>query len=540
MNKSFYMKNIIIVLCMIVIIVFNYSMPIFAEESEEEQAYYESVEFISADEAEREEIIHLLLAKLTYDYLDGYEGRTVAEYIDEHPEEYDMEIWEDSGITYRALYNSIIGDWNIYKVFNHNAVTGFYGVVFINEDRVIYSLRGSDMFTEEFPLNESNDWIATDFKFAIMNELSRQFDDFDSSYKVLVSLLQKDGYGDYEITLTGHSLGGALVTYGSLTTDCFGYSFDGACGHVIDLIYMEDYLKIDGFTGANDISNVKFINYTDDTGFLVADLIQHTGTGNFYQIDRTSFVDGMLDNDFMSQVADADAHHIWSVLSYEDNKVFFNDKVDCEDSGYTYMPEDVVYIDINKNVVEATLEEFDIFAPWEFFFDFDTEYMIDSALGNVKNGRVVLAPISGGEFFADKHGGNDEEYDVDTVMYGGVGDDQFIGGAGDDVFVSGGGMFNTLYGKGGEDTYVIDAVSNQINFIMDLEGEKVKLIFRNPNRNIMKTMKLSDDGVISLPEGQEITIGDKSEFSDVELYICRGDRLLYIGTYEDLLLKDAE
>ena len=380
---------------------FGFSVEAYGANNEV-RVVYDSVEFRALDQAEWDEMEHLLLAKLVYDYLDGFEGKTVSEYLEANDDIYSGEIWKESGISYSALYNAVIGDWTIYRIFNMNRKSGFYGVAFLKDDHIIYALRGSDMFTDEFPLDESNDWIATDFKFAILNSLSAQFDDFDNTYRDLRERLKRDGYKNYELTLSGHSLGGALVTYGSLVTDSFGYSFDGACGHVIDLVYFRDYLDIDNFTGVDDLENVRFVNYTDKEGYLTADLIQHTNCKFLYQVDRKSVVKGIAESNFISRIADADSHHIWSCLSYEGNTVFFNEKVKVSDAGYTYSPSGPLYIDITKNPVETTLEQFDITAPWNFFQNFDTQYVVSSALGNVKHGRVVLAPMEGGVIYANK------------------------------------------------------------------------------------------------------------------------------------------
>lgn len=537
-GKKFNMYNLwkkIVSVCLMLIICLNYSLTSMAvETSEENIANYEYIEFVASDEEEEREIIHFLFAKLAYDYLDEYEGKTVAEYVEAYPGLYDVEIWEGSGITYEALYKSIVGDWQIYKIFNNNDTTGFYGVVFIKDSSVIFTLRGSDMFTDEFPLDESNDWVATDFKFAVMNKLSPQFDDLDRCYSKLLKYLARDGYRDYEMTFSGHSLGGALVTYASLVTGKFGYSFDGACGHVVDLVYYDEYLEIDDFTGVDDVANVKYVNYTDTNGYVVADLIQHTRTDSLYQIDRKTKIDNLTENSLLPKLADAGAHIILSCLYYEENRVFFTDKVSINESGYTYMPEGPLYIDTNKNILEATIEEFDITAPWNTLNNFDIGYMWDLCVGNIKTGRVVLASVNGGEIYANKGTAYDSEYDVNTVMYGGSGNDYMHGGMGDDILIAGAGESDILHGYMGNDTYIIDCNPGQKIEIEDAGGEKSTIIFRNINKTILKQMKVNQDGSIALSNNQFVYLNVAQSYEDIEIYVYCNGKMSYLGSYEDV------
>ena len=318
------------------------------------------------EEDEAEELEHLLFAKLVYDYLDDYEGKTVEEYIYDNLAMYSDEIWEESNVTYAGLYNLVIGDWEIYDICNHNSTTGFYAAAFKKDDRVIIAYRGSEMFTEEFALDESNDWTGTDFKFALFNRLSSQFSDADNFYKLVVTSLSQDGIKkkDVHITLAGHSLGGALCAYEALKSGEYGYCFDGACGHIIDLTYFYGYLDIDNFTGTDDLDNIPFCNYTDDTGYEVADLIQHTYADYIYQIDRNTNLEGLKEYTLIPKTADAGSHIIWSTLQAEDGRVTFTDKVNPGNNGFTYEPYGPIYLDITKNVIETGMESVNFDTPW--------------------------------------------------------------------------------------------------------------------------------------------------------------------------------
>lgn len=501
---------------------------------------YEEIVF-DGTETEKLEMEHLLLAKLAYDYLDGYEGMTISEYVKDKPELYGGLIWEDSGISYEALYSSVVGDWNIYKIYNYNDTSGLYAVAFKKQNDVILSFRGSEMFTEEFALDESNDWLGTDFKFAILNELSEQFEDADICYEDLISTLEEEDI-DYKLTFSGHSLGGALVAYESILTGCYGYSFDGAAGHVIDLVYYYCYLELEDFSG---IDNVKFCNYTDDTGYALADLIQHNYAGNMYQIDRVTDVEGLNENELIISTLDASSHIIWSYVGHKDNTVFLNDAVYDDNRStdalqYTYMPEEKVYMDIDENIVSYSLDTFEFCLPWNnpLSMEFDYEHMLGSLVGANIDGRVVLGDSAGQNILGYKGIGVSGAFGVDIVMYGGSGNDTLYGYTADDVLISCGGN-DVLDGNLGNDTYIIDESANSNVFIRDSAGEKTTIIFRNMNISDIDDISYShEDRILSYME-QEIKLDVSQSYENVNLYSYDGS-LKELGTISDLTDADNE
>ena len=81
----------------------------------EEDGLYQDIVFVGTEE-EQKEMLHLLFAKLSYDYLDDYEGMSVQEYVEANSELYNGEIWKNSGISYEALYSSVVGEWEIFTL----------------------------------------------------------------------------------------------------------------------------------------------------------------------------------------------------------------------------------------------------------------------------------------------------------------------------------------------------------------------------------------------------------------------------------------
>ncbi len=527
------MKKIVSVLLIFILCFYPENM-VMAEED----IIYDEIVFVGT-EAEREEMLHLLLAKLSYDYLDEYEGLTVEEYVKDNMY-YGGLIWQNSGISYEALYTSIVGDWEIFKTYNYNDTSGLYAVAFKNDDKVVLSFRGSEMFTDEFAFDESNDWLGTDFKFAILNALSEQFEDADKCYEDLNEIIKSEGL-ECEITFSGHSLGGALVAYESIMTGCYGYSFDGAAGHVIDLVYYYCYLEIDDFSG---IDKITFCNYTDETGYVVADLIQHNYAENMYQIDRETDVDGLNEDDFMIGVLDASSHIIWSYVGHQDNKVYLNEAVCYEDTPldaeqYTYVPDEQVAMDIDDNIVSYSLDTFEFCFPWNnpLSMDFDYEHMLGSLVGANIDGRVVLADSKGQNILGYDGIGVSGCFGVELVIYGGEGDDKIWGYAADDVLIANGGN-DLLDGNLGNDTYIIDVDSDSNVCIRDCGGIKTTIILRNTDISDIDQITYNNDNKISYM-GQEIEIDVSQSHEDIELYSYDGS-LNKLGTLADISETDNE
>lgn len=522
------MKNKIIILLGILICFLSLDVTLAGE-----QEIYDEIVFVGNDE-ERLEMEHLLFAKLAYDNLDEYEGKSVAEYVNLCPELYSDEIWEDSGINYTALYSSIVGEWEIYRSYNYNDTSGLYAVAFKKDDKVVLSFRGSEMFPENLALDESNDWLGTDLKFAILNQLSEQFEDADKCYEELLAEIENNGL-ECDITFSGHSLGGALVSYESIMTDCYGYSFDGAAGHVIDLVYYYCYLDIYDFSG---IDKIKFCNYTDETGYVIADMIQHNYAENMYQIDRKTDVDGLNEDSFMIGVLDASSHIIWSYVGHEGNKVFLNDAVYYEntptDAEYSYEPLIQVCMDIDENIIAYSLEVFDFYFPWNnpSSADIDYEHMLGSLVGANIDGRVVLGATAGQEIWGCKDIGVRGCFGVDLVVYGGEGDDKLYGYTADDVLISNGGN-DCLDGNLGNDTYIVDTCQESNLFIRDLGGEKSSIIFRN--MSVTDINQLSFDAVNKCLtfDGQSIEIDMCQSYDDINLY-CYNETLTKLGLLSEL------
>ncbi|MCM1273349.1 MAG: hypothetical protein NC225_01640 [Clostridium sp.] len=519
--------KIMVLYLICLVLVCSYALPCGAVDAEGVQdAFYSEDElWFDGTETDLDELNHLLLSKLVYDYLDGYEGRTVREYVQDNPDLYAGEIWTDSGITYESLYGKFIGDYEILKIYNNNDVTGFYAVAFLGEAEAVLVFRGSEMFTDEFALDESNDWIGTDFKFALLNELSGQFPDAKAAYDDLRKSLEGK---NVSITFAGHSLGGALVCYASVVTGEQGYSFDGACGHVIDLVYFYNYMDIDGFTGIEDST---FCNYTDDTGYVAADIIQHTNAEYMYQLDRKTNLNQLVENTLIPKLSTAGSHIAWSTVGHDENKIYLLDKCVKGEETYTYAPTGSKTLDITKNIVEAGMENIGKFSIHEGLESIDTDMFTAISMGAVKDGRVMLASRRGSVLRAYDGIGVNSSFAVSTVLYGGMGNDKLYGYVADDILIAGGGI-NVLDGGLGNDTYIIDSYAGSQTIICDAGGEESNLVFRN--MGVTDSTKLLYFGnSFKFPDGQTVRLDMNQTREAVKLYSFNDGEFCYLGTLSD-------
>lgn len=494
--------------------------------SESDAVIDEGVSF-EGDSADYEEFIHLLLAKIVYDSLNEYEGKSVADYVNGNPDLYDKEIWKDSQILYKQVYDTFIGDYKIAKIIDENDNSGMYAVVFTRDKEIVLTFRGSDTIYDSPLLDESNDWVNTDFRFALQNQLSSQFKDVDRCLRYIENQYQVSK-GEYDYTFAGHSLGGALVAYSSIMTGYYGYSFDGAVGHVIDIIYSDRYLEVASFEGSD---KQNFCNYTDKVGYPIADIIQHTNSEAIYQLDRETNLKHLNENTLVPKLAQAGSHIIWSTVQYDGRVISLTDKVKAKNSGYTYAPKKKISIDIAKPASSF----FDV--VWTFVksgFKLDVVKMISTLTSSVKDKKVILASSSGGRIDSFDIGSFLGGYTSGTVLYGGKGDDKLIGYKYDDVLIAGTGN-DTLDGGKGDDKYVIDANPNGTTIIKDESGT-TRIMFRNMNIRSLAGLSCKNDK-LELDNNQIIEFDIASD-ETVKLYAYNDGNIIFLGNIEALKYKD--
>ena len=377
-----------------------------------------------------EEITHLILADMAYENLSEKDvGKTVAEYVFESGSHgSSAPIYKDSAFSQRDAF-LLVGDWTIKKVDygnDHNKAWGYAAVVFQKGDIITIAYRGSEhglwsIFTE------SADWDV-DLQFALYNYLNQeQFGAALNTYNGILEEVLRESGNASNITLSGHSLGGALATYVSILTGAKAYTYDGADGHVVDLSYYVGFRLID-FHGAE---NMKFCNYTDipapKNGF--SDLIQAMNTdyyyGKYYSFDKPNIT---LPEGYWA----VPAHNIYSTTR----------------------------LSSNKNTIEFTDLE-DSKAPkkkWSLTFKNNSSYA-DPEITRLSTHICVKLGSSN----SDRLVGKDSQYyvpkklkTVKNLLFGGDGADTLVGGLGPNIFLPGALEGDTLSGGIESDLYFLD------------------------------------------------------------------------------------
>ena len=421
-----------------------------------------------------DEIIHLLFADLSYvDFEKAYEGSKVSSWIADtlteiagnpyalYNKDYKVlynPIYEGSSVCKLQLYSSI-GDWTIVEIVHGKA--GFDCTVFKKGNNIVIAYRGTD--------DPSS--VCTDAKFALLNYLEP--DQFEAALEVYYRYATQGN-----VTLTGHSLGGALVTYVSTLTGARGYSYDGACGHVIDLTYLFEPSNI-AFHSKN---NMPFTNYTDpesETSFL-ADLIEHTRADLFPGVCYES---------------NSDCIRYYPLLT-KSHQIYSNTRLTEDEKTIRFMP--VAETHAPKN---------------NWYASVDFEYL-GLAIGSIGGGIVGGVSTGGlgclaGIIKGAKNGShlgrltkvgnvilgtsNDDTLTVfgainsiwdctaavtTNVIYGGDGRDSIQGGEGPDILVPGSLDGDLLCGNLGDDDYLLDASKQGTVYIADQSG-KDRIVLQN-------------------------------------------------------------
>ena len=491
-----------------------------------------------------DEILHLIFADMAYARIPSSyknKGKTVSEWIDDELEKEDSDPKTHEAFSQDPVYGydyeemmqklfrkengeedemsrldvyRMVGDWVILDVINGQV--GYAANVFQKGDDIIIAYRGSEGGPQSILSGE--DWWV-DAEFAVFNSLdSRQFGDTDPNHGAEYGALNTyNAYAERgNVTVTGHSLGGALVTYVSTMTGVKGYSFDGAAGHVIDLVYLYEPMNID----FHSKDKMTFTNYTDPKreDRFGADLIQHTNEDLFPGI---CYKTNNLAINYFAMYGEL----FWTHQPYSNTKPGKDNKtLEFNETAETHSPKANWYASADyRNLGILTGGVAGALAAGIHFGGIRAVLpggIVGGAAGHyisrlLKNGSVHLGTVRDDEISVLNNISSIWDVSAATtenVLYGGDGSDTLIGAAGTDVLIPGALNSDLLSGGLGNDVYLLDVAKAGNIYLNDYKGDDV---IRLKN----------DDGITQ----SSITAIGYDEFSKSYGFSLGGNRTIYLG-----------
>lgn len=412
-----------------------------AQSYAEEYGYPFSILRVTLTEAPSEEMLHCIFSDMSYAYIpSSFEGKSVAQWLEAEPwknatsgrsdEEMTQIIYHSSGVNRLDVYG-LLGDWIIKSV--ESGKSGYAAVVFAKGDHTIIAYRGSEGGIGT--IFDGEDWTV-DAQFALFEYLNP--DQFEAALDTYLKF-KGEGY----ITLTGHSLGGALTAYVSILEKVKGYAFDGACGHVVDLAFAYKPLNID-FTGTEDML---FTNYTDPKAVSIvgADYIQHTNEDLFPGVCYQSNEDCVKYYNSL----------LWT------HQIYSNTRLTESGKGIEFMP---------------VAETHSTVSEWEAIVDgpFQRQYFLNNHSSSdyfASFCRIVLGSKKDDKI-SGKNGWLSSSPYGPTIdlLYGGDGCDVISGHAAPDLLIPNELSGDILSGGNGGDGYLIDCSTGGTVYISDHNG----------------------------------------------------------------------
>lgn len=165
---------------------------------------------------------YLFLSMLSYCNFSAKDyDKTILEYLKNNTKElndiFDTLI-EDNREVLLEYFKEIVDKWKVFYIDNRTSIkngkssSGFYSVVFQNEEKYILTFRGS----EKFPLEDAyKDFIETD----LMLGLGKIPIQFYEGIEVFNHLVDDLGIDIKKISITGHSLGGVIAQFVALNSN---------------------------------------------------------------------------------------------------------------------------------------------------------------------------------------------------------------------------------------------------------------------------------------------------------------------------------
>lgn len=200
------------------------------------------------------ELDYLVLSGLSYgDFKEEDIGLTLEEilFLNDKSKErllsFPNEVWSYGGSDiFEKTFHAFLYEWKIIGIMNDTyrqgtEKTGFYAIAFEKNKQIVISYRGTELssFGEAY-----KDFIETDFVISV-DRKPKQLEQGVEFYKEILEKEHKS------ISLTGHSLGGAIAQYVALISDLKGYGIPkvytwNALGiNKLGILNLEDFIEFD-------------------------------------------------------------------------------------------------------------------------------------------------------------------------------------------------------------------------------------------------------------------------------------------------------
>lgn len=367
-------------------------------------------------------------------YLDWEPGQTVEGRISKNKLINDE---SDSNITYGMLCKNIL-DWKVIATSNNgmNYEIGFYAVTFCNENtkQIVVAYRGSkNLIKISSSVDAINDWLSNDVPFQVFHTYTAQLKNATDYYTYIKNVVPSN----YTLTVTGHSLGGALAETVSMTYGVYGEVFNAAS--VFEALYLNQPEIIGlNFTGVNNWNFVAHVNSEDAwVGMYL---------GEYADLP---FI-------FHDNTKQSGAHSLLSLLVFDEI----------------------------KGEIHMSNEEDDPKEPKAFSKD-GWNYEPTLKFGTSSDDKIIHGAVADNGCIMYGGNGNDE------LFAHGKGDDIIIGGKGDDIIIGGCGNDTYIYYKGDGVDYIYDIAGGDCVKILGLYDTDVLGWYDDPRG--YKVVTLQED-----------------------------------------------
>lgn len=351
-------------------------------------------------------------------------------------------------IKWRDFWDTYIG---FYKVIDSkNLTNGMQAIAFEDENKdIVIAFRGTEgLISNDF-------WEGILYTFS--NTKSAQFPGAYDFYSYIKRL-----YPNRNISLTGHSLGGALAAYVSmLDGNVEALCFNDATGWILWNTHLDYAKQIQNFTGTDQWNFTSYVNMYED--LLIPSFNAYTAHHRLEYRPNIQVTQNAYSTELEQYVLPGYGgyeHSLQSMINYENGEFSLTERI----------------------------SEHSARSPW-FIND---PYANDVILGESSDEIFTASQFCAANIFT------------------GDGNDTVYGSNWSDVIVASGSGMKKLYGKKGNDTYIIDVseIDSQI-FIDDPSGSDIVYIKGITGINDTNQYPIIDTGsnyVLSLGNGKSITV----------------------------------